>query len=163
VRNPLRPTRHPQASALGLVLIFAALMLGVCLPATAATAQRHRLSIKGSDAIVERGTGFVVAAGVFHGRRPFQRGAIVQRVFQPLPTAPTIFTSRFTIYTKRGPISGTGRSTRTPQPDGSVIAVGSRRVKRGTGAYKGARGRLRIRGVTQGGITTFRWRGTLRY
>jgi hypothetical protein len=159
--NPLRRPRHPhRASALGLVLIFAALMLGVCLPASAGNAKRHDVSIEGSDAIVERGTNFVRVAGVVRGR-PIRRGAIVQRVSAVSPPGET--TSSFTIFTKSGTISGTGRSTRTPQPDGSVQAVGSRTVKSGTGAYKGARGRLRMEGVTRAGISTFRWTGTIRY
>jgi hypothetical protein len=155
-------SRHRHRSALVLVLIFAALTLGVSLPATAVAAKRHVLSIKGSDAIVERGSDFVVAAGVFNGRRPFQRGAIVQRVFG-CNCGLGQTASKFTLYTRRGTISGTGRSTRTLQPDGSTTAVGSRTVTRGTGTYKGARGRLRLSGVSKGGITTFRWRGTIRY
>jgi hypothetical protein len=135
-------------------------MLSVCLPASADAATRHHVDIRGSDAIVERATNFVRVAGIFRGR-PFRRGAIVQRVSAISPTGGT--TSTFAIFTKRGTVSGTGRSTRTPQPDGSVLAVGSRTVKRGTGAYRGARGRLRITGVTRAGITTFRWTGTVRY
>ena len=100
-----------------------------------------------------------MVAGVFRGR--VRRGAIVQRVFE-LPNGQD-HTARFTIYTKRGTLSGTGRSRRTRQPDGSVKSVGSRTVKRGTGAYEGARGRFRVSGVSRGGISTFRWTGTVRY
>jgi hypothetical protein len=141
-----------------------AVALAVAVSAPPATARsRHAVNLLLRDAIVQRTAtdeGVVVtAAGVFRGR-PFGAGAIVQRV-RPTPSSDGGETTRstFTIFTKRGSLSGTGRSTRTPQPDGTVSVTASRTITAGTGTYTGASGRLRLSGRTAEGITRVRWRG----
>ena len=130
-----------------------AVALAAAVSAAPATARsRHAVSLLLRDAIVQRtatAEGVVVtAAGVFRGR-PFGAGAIVQRVRpRPLPGGGETTRSTFTIFTKRGSLSGTGRSTRTPQPDGTVSVTAARTITGGTGAYKRATGRMRLRGRT---------------
>jgi len=130
-------------------------------PATARS--QHAVSLVLRDAIVQRKTdadgAVITTAGAFRGR-PFGAGAIVQRVRPtPMPGGGETTRSTFTIFTKRGSLSGTGRSTRTPQPDGTVSVTASRTIIGGTGAYNGASGRLRLRGRSAGSSTTVRWRG----
>ena len=104
-------------------------LLGVVLAAAVSAApatarSRHAVSLLLHDAIVKRtesAEGVVITtAGSFRGR-PLGAGAIVQRVRPtPLPGVGETTRATFTIFTKRGSLSGTGRSTRTPQPDGTV-------------------------------------------
>jgi hypothetical protein len=148
-----------------LVLPLFSVALAAAVIAPPATARsRHEVRLVLRDTIVQRSVsaeGVVnTTAGAFTGR-PFADGAIVQRVRPtPLPEGGETTRATFTIFTKRGSLSGTGRSTRTPQPDGTVSVTASRTITGGTGAYKRATGRLRVRGTrSPEGISTARWRG----
>jgi hypothetical protein len=146
-----------------LLPLLAVALAAAVSPAPAAARSRHAVSLLLRDAIVKRTASaegeVITTAGAFRGR-PLGAGAIVQRVRPtPLPGGGETTQATFTIFTKRGSLSGTGRSTRTPQPDGTVAVTASRTITGGTGAYKDASGRLRLRGSSAGAITTVRWRG----
>jgi hypothetical protein len=151
-----------------LLPVFSVALAAAAVAPPATARSRHTVSLVLRDTIVQRtlsAEGLVnTTAGAFTGR-PFGDGAIVQRVQPtPLPEGGETTRSTFTIFTKRGSLSGTGRSTRTPQPDGTVSVTASRTITGGTGAYKSATGRLRVRGSRSAeGITTARWRGYASY
>lgn len=124
----------------------------------------HRVEFTLRDARVTSRGNRGTSAGVFSGG-PFGHGAVIQRV-TITRVSPTVATSdvTFTIFSARGTVRGTGRSTRTTHPDGTVTAVGTRTVTEGTGAYRDARGQLTFTAsAARNGITTSRWTGSLRY
>jgi hypothetical protein len=164
----MQVSRNRQRSRRRLLPVLSVALAAAVLAPAATARSRHTVSVILRDTIVQRtlsAEGLVnTTAGAFTGR-PFGAGAIVQRVRPtPSPEGGERTRSTFTIFTKRGSLSGTGRSTRTPQPDGTVSVTASRRITGGTGAYKSATGRLRVRGSrSTEGITTARWRGYVIY
>jgi hypothetical protein len=124
----------------------------------------HQVDFKLTDAKVMSGFNTGTSAGVFSGK-PFGSGAVVQRVSVTSVSGSVVTTtSRFTIFTTKGTVEGTGRGTRTTNPDGSATVVGTRTITSGTGAYRGARGHLEVTGTTAtNGITTSHWVGSVRY
>lgn len=145
------------------LLLATSLTLAAALPTSAVAASTHHISFTLTDAIVAHGSGTGTSAGVFSGR-PFGNGAVVQRIAVTSITGSTATTkATFTIFTTKGTLKGTGRSTRTTQPDGTVSISASRTITGGTGAYQGARGRVTVTGTTRNGITTSHWVGTVRY
>lgn len=70
------------------------------------------------------------------------RGAAIYRVRYP----ERVFT--FVQFNDRGKIRGRGRVDAAPGPNGGVLLTGTARVMGGSGAYRGARGRLTISGTS---------------
>jgi hypothetical protein len=146
------------ATAVALVALLAVSAAG----SSAATKKaKHKVDLVVKAARVATTGASNTVAGTFSGP-PYGTGAVVYKT-QP---AGNDIAAKYTAYTSRGTIRGTTLVTPTPQPDGSVAFAGTLQVKRGTGRYRGAKGKdLKITGnfVPAENVFTFQIKGTVRY
>ena len=119
------------AVALSVVLLVAASSQAATVPVDARVLA-HQVRASGNVSVLAGQVGDPVLG----------RGAAIYRVRYP----ERVFT--FVQWSDRGKIRGRGRVDVAPGPNGGLLLTGTARVTGGAGAYRGARGRLRISGTS---------------
>jgi hypothetical protein len=145
--------------ALG-VLALAPASAGARTKAAHRIAVTMRLAIVSSTGTVPQAGSNEVQAGIV--RSSLGRGAAIASFsFDGTPVA----RGTAQLFFARGSLISDVTSTATPQPDGSLAITGKGTVTRGTGRYRGARGRFTVTGTQEAGsmIVVLTGRGTVRY
>jgi hypothetical protein len=143
-----------------VALALAATALGVWEIVSSQAATNHTLDLRARAAVLKTAPdGASCRAGGYFRGRPLGWGGVVMRF------TPEAFLT-FTLYNKRGSISGRAKRERRPPGScgrSSFEATAGRLT--GTAAYEGAAGRLAISGTYDSGtgVLTLRARGRVRY
>lgn len=106
-----------------------------------------------------------VIAGYVTGD-PFGKSAVILRNKATTnPDGTVAGDGKFTVYNKRGSVSGTSDVTATPHPGADTTFDGEGEITSGTGRYKGATGEVNITGTYNSGtdVLTLKGTGSVKY
>ena len=141
--------------SLALVALLAAVVVG----ATVAHAGGKKQKVKVTDTAQTRtlmpgpGGNGVISTGTIEDKK-YGTGALIVTIESAAPgTTTSDYTA--TVFYKRGSVSGKGAATATPQSDGSISYTGTFTITRGTGAFKGAKGKATLTGSSPANDTQF--------
>jgi hypothetical protein len=147
-------------------VLCVAAVLGIALVA-ASPAQAARYSLDETVTIaVLQSTGSPPVSGTSHYAGTVEgdlgSGAIVgTNVFGPVPN----FEGPLRVFYKKGSLKGKLAGSGTPNPDGSISFSGTGTITKGTGKYKGAKGKFSFSGTqaADATVTTFEVTGSVKY
>jgi hypothetical protein len=146
---------------LAAALALLALVISVAAPATLGAAKKksHKVNVTVTAAVVQSGGGTSTIAGVAKGTPIKGQAATLYTLSGTGATQ----TAAFTVFDKRGSMSGTSTATVTPAPNNTATVNGTGKITSGTGAYKGARGTLNVTGTVTSTTIQLTSTGTVKY
>jgi hypothetical protein len=106
-----------------------------------------------------------VVAGYVTGD-PFGKSAVILKDKSTVnPDGTAKADGKFTVYNKRGSVSGTVEATATPHPGADTTFDGEGKITSGTGKFKGSKGDVNITGSynSSTGVLTLHATGSVKY
>jgi hypothetical protein len=161
---------HPKEVVVRRIRLFAiASVAAIAVVATAAVISQARKSYEvdatALAATVKSSGSVSIVAGYVTGK-PFKKSAAILRnkaTNNPDGTATT--TGKFTVYNKRGSVSGTAEGKVTPTTGGNATFEGTGEFTSGTGRYEDASGEVNLTGTYNSGtgVLTLKATGSVKY